>query len=140
MMASMLVIAGLPPLPGFIAKFGMFHSLLNPENGSGMITAATWTLLTLILVSGLAAVISLLRYGVRIFWASGTVVPPTLARTEVMPIAFLLLLCVVLTVQAGPITSYLQRANEDLHAPARYMDRVLSTPAVPGVTNKEAMQ
>lgn len=139
-MASMLVITGLPPLPGFIAKFSMFHSLLNPEHGSGTITATTWTLMVLILVSGMAAIISLLRYSVRIFWASGKVAPPTLARTEVMPIALLLLLCIVLTVQAGPIIGYLQRANEDLHAPARYMDRVLSTPAVPGVVTKEAAQ
>jgi multicomponent K+:H+ antiporter subunit D len=136
-MASALIIAGLPPLPGFIAKFGMFHSLLNPEGGSGMITASTWTLMALILVSGMAAIISLLRYGVRIFWASGKVAPPTLARTEVMPIVFLLLACIVITVQAGPVTGYLQRANEDLHTSTRYIDRVLSTPAVPGVVGKE---
>jgi multicomponent K+:H+ antiporter subunit D len=136
-MASGLVIAGLPPLPGFIAKFGMFHSLLNPEGGNGMITASTWTLMALILLSGLAAIISLLRYGVRIFWASGKLTPPTLARTEVMSVLFLLLLCIVLTVRAGPVAGYLQRANEGLHTSTRYIDRVLSTPAVPGVINKE---
>jgi multicomponent K+:H+ antiporter subunit D len=139
-MASGLIIAGLPPLSGFIAKFGIFHSLLNPENGSSAITASTWTLMALILVSGLAAIISLLRYGVRVFWASGKITPPTLARTEAMSVVFLLLLCVVLTVQAGPITEYLQRANEDLHSPSRYTDRVLLTPAVPGTIDREGAQ
>jgi multicomponent K+:H+ antiporter subunit D len=139
-MACALIIAGLPPLPGFIAKFGIFHMLLNPEGGSGMITTATWTLMALILVSGLAAIISLLRYGVRIFWASGNIAPPTLARTEAMSIVFLLLLCVVLTVQAGPIAGYLQRANQDLHTPTLYMDRVLSTSVVPGPISREDAQ
>ena len=26
-----LIIAGLPPLSGFVAKFGLFHALLNPD-------------------------------------------------------------------------------------------------------------
>ncbi len=132
-----LIIAGLPPLSGFVAKFSLFHNLLNPDLDTATLTASAWTLMGLILVSGFMAIIAMLRYGVRIFWAAGKVAPPTLSRTEVMPIVILLILSVVLTVKAGPAMSYLERANDDLHSSGRYIERVLKEPAVPGVVNKE---
>jgi multicomponent K+:H+ antiporter subunit D len=137
--ACALVIAGLPPLSGFVAKFGMFHALLNPDVPGAVATPLTWTLMTLIVLSGLAATISLLRFGVRTFWAAGKMIAPTLPVAEVVPIGLLLLLSVVLTVQAGPVLAYLQRTSDDLHRPSQYIDRVLSEPVVPGVlTTKEA--
>ncbi|MGV3741056.1 MAG: proton-conducting transporter membrane subunit, partial [Burkholderiaceae bacterium] len=135
-MACGLIIAGLPPLSGFVAKFSLFHNLLNPDPDNEMLTAGAWALMGLILVSGFMAIIAMLRYGVRIFWAAGKVAPPTLSRTEVMPIALLLILSLVLTVQAGPAMGYLARANDDLHSSGRYIERVLSEPAVPGVVSK----
>jgi multicomponent K+:H+ antiporter subunit D len=132
-----LVITGLPPLSGFVAKFSLMHALLNPDAADGAVTPATWTLMALILLSGLAAIISLLRFGVRTFWASGKIVPPRLPFSEAAPISLLLLLCVLLTVQAGPVMDYLVRTAENLHRPGLYVDRVLSEPAVPGVQDKE---
>jgi multicomponent K+:H+ antiporter subunit D len=132
--ACALVITGLPPLSGFVAKFSLFHALLNPP-ASG-VTATAWTLMTLILLSGMAAIIALLRFGVRTFWAAGKVMPPRLPVTEVVPICLLLGLCVLLTVQAGPVMAYLIRTAGDLHQPGRYIERVLSEPAVPGVQGK----
>ena len=134
--ACALIIAGLPPLSGFVAKFGLFHALLNPDAAHIAVTSTTWTLMALIVLSGLAAIIALLRFGVRTFWASGTITSPHLHVTEVLPISFLLLLCVALTVQAGPVFDYLGRASADLHRPAQYIERVLSAPVVPG-THKE---
>ena len=130
--ACALLVAGLPPLSGFVAKFGLFHALLNPAPADGAITGAGWTLMALIFVSGLIAVISMLRFGVRTFWASGAIAPPKLHVSEVMPVSLLLLLCVVLTVQAGPVFGYMARAAADLHRPGLYVHRVLSEPAVPG--------
>jgi multicomponent K+:H+ antiporter subunit D len=130
--ACALIIAGLPPLSGFVAKFGMFHALLHPEMPGAGPTALSWTLMALIVLSGLATIISLLRFGVRTFWAAGAVSPPPLQLTEVAPIGLLLLTCVVLTVQAGPVFSYLTRTSGDLHKPGQYVQRVLSTPSVPG--------
>ena len=127
-----LMIAGLPPLSGFVAKFGMFHALLNPEAGSGTIGPTGWTLMALVIVSGLISMISMLRYGVRTFWAAEMVTPPKLQLSEVAPVSALLLLSVAMTVQARPLFDYLGRASADLHDPAQYARRVLTEPAVPG--------
>lgn len=132
-----LIITGLPPLSGFVAKFGLFHALLNPGTPGATVTPTAWTLIMLILLSGLSATIALLRFGVRTFWAAGNVTPPRVPITEAAPITLLLLLCVVLTLQAGPAIAYLERATQDLHRPERYIGRVLGEPVVPGVGGTE---
>tara|TARA_R110001599_G_scaffold64023_4_gene179383 strand:+ start:58171 stop:59799 length:1629 start_codon:yes stop_codon:yes gene_type:complete len=134
-----MMIAGLPPLSGFIAKFSLFHTLLHPDAPTVAITSTTWLLMALIVLSGLAAIISLMRFGVRTFWASGTMVAPNLHVTEVAPISALLVLCVALTVQAGPVFDYLQRTSDDLHRPAHYITKVLSAPTVPNVAPEGAL-
>jgi len=128
--ACALMIAGLPPLSGFVAKFGMFHALLNPEGEA--VRSAGWTLMALIFVSGLIAIISMLRFGVRTFWATPVVTPPRLHLSEVAPVTALLLLSVAMTVQARPLYDYLKRASADIHRPANYIERVLNAPVVPG--------
>ncbi|MDY0975891.1 monovalent cation/H+ antiporter subunit D [Massilia sp. CFBP9012] len=134
--ACALMIAGLPPLSGFVAKFSMFHALLNPQvdavSGVATISTSGWVLMTLIILSGLIAVISMMRFGVRTFWASGATEPPKVHRSEVAPILFLLALSVLMTVQANPLFGYLARASDDIHRPGNYIGRVLSEPTVPG--------
>jgi multicomponent K+:H+ antiporter subunit D len=130
-----LVITGLPPLSGFVAKISLFHALLNPPSGAP--TVLTWTFIALVVLSGLAGIIALMRFGVRTFWASGAVMPPRLQLTEVAPVSVLLLVCVLLTVQAGPVMSYLQRVSDGLHQPARYTGNVLNTPVVPSPSTQE---
>ena len=132
--ACALMIAGLPPLSGFVAKFGMFHALLNPDGEA--VRSAGWTLMALIFVSGLIAIISMLRFGVRTFWATPVATPPRLHLSEVTPITALLLLSVAMTVQARPLFDYLGRASADIHRPANYIERVLTAPAVPGPVSK----
>ncbi|TXG01623.1 monovalent cation/H+ antiporter subunit D [Massilia arenae] len=134
--ACALMIAGLPPLSGFVAKFSMFHALLNPPvdavSGVAAISTSGWVLMALIILSGLIAVISMMRFGVRTFWASGATEPPKVHRSEVAPILFLLALSVLMTVQANPLFGYLTRASDDIHRPGNYIGRVLSEPTVPG--------
>ena len=130
--ACALMIAGLPPLSGFVAKFGLFHALLHPGAAAPAIGAAGWTLMALVFTSGLVAIISLLRFGVRTFWAADVSVPPRLHTSEVLPVAALLLVSVLLTVQAQPVLAYLARASADIHRPSLYGERVLATPAAPG--------
>ncbi|HBZ04949.1 MAG TPA: monovalent cation/H+ antiporter subunit D [Massilia sp.] len=128
--ACALMIAGLPPLSGFVAKFSMFHALLNPDTGT--VGAAGWTLMALIITSGLITIISMLRFGVRTFWATPVVTPPRLHLSEVAPITALLLLSMAMTVQARPLFDFLNRVSADIHRPAAYIERVLTEPALPG--------
>lgn len=130
-----MIMAGMPPLSGFLAKFGIFHALMEGHADTSM-GYAGWTLVTVIVVSGFAAIISFMRFGVRTFWASPIAKAPRLQVTEAAPIFALVMICVFFTVQAGPLKRYLDRAAASLHAPQGYIQQVLSHAAVPspGVT------
>ena len=117
-----LLVAGLPPLPGFVAKFALLAAMLEPP----AIAAPAWVLLGLLTLSGLAAIIAMARGGVRIFWASEERTAPRVRLVEMAPIALLLALCLALTLAAEPAMHYLQGAAEALHAPGAYIDTVLS--------------
>jgi multicomponent K+:H+ antiporter subunit D len=119
-----LLIAGLPPLPGFVAKFSMMATVL----GSPSVTASAWVLFGLIIISGLAAVIALARAGVRTFWADANRIAPRVRLIEFIPVGGLIALCLVLTVFAGPVMTYLQAAGSTLHPPGAYIDEVLRGP------------
>jgi multicomponent K+:H+ antiporter subunit D len=138
-LACALTIAGLPPLSGFVAKFGMFHALINPGPGAPAIDAAGWTLMAMVFGSGLIAIVSLMRFGVRTFWASETLGPPALHVSEALPVAVLLLASVLMTIQAQPLFAYLARAGADIHRPALYIEAVRGAPSIPApATAKEA--
>jgi multicomponent K+:H+ antiporter subunit D len=120
---SALMVAGLPPLPGFVAKFAILAGLLEADP----VPSRVWTFLALLVLSGLAAVISLGRAGVRVFWSEGRTVP-RVQLTEMIPVAALLVGCLALTVGAGPSMRYLQQAAQALHSPGTYIDEVLHAP------------
>jgi multicomponent K+:H+ antiporter subunit D len=115
-----LLTAGLPPLPGFVAKFALLAALLEPDPVPG----TAWALLGLLSLSGLAAIIAMGRSGVRIFWGPAAS-PPRVRLIEMAPVAALLALCFALTVAAGPAMDYLQDTAQTLHAPGAYIERVL---------------
>jgi multicomponent K+:H+ antiporter subunit D len=117
-----LVIAGLPPLPGFVGKFALLSALLDPNP----IPNSAWAILILLILSGLAAIIALSRIGIRIFWATETQSMPRVHVAEMTPVMLLLAVCGALTVEAGPAMRYLQSTADSLHAPRTYIERVLS--------------
>ncbi|MGH6760990.1 MAG: monovalent cation/H+ antiporter subunit D [Phyllobacterium sp.] len=127
-----LLLAGLPPLSGFIGKFAVLAAVFNPT-GPGDTTAippTVWVLVGLVILSGLSALIAMTRVGIRTFWASleGTV--PRVRVIEIAPVAILLFLCVVLTVRAEPVMNYMTETARTLHAPRDYIEKVLNAPRV----------
>lgn len=134
-MACTLVIAGLPPLPGFVGKFAMIHALLNPlglgPSGGFVLGSAGWALLALMVGTGLLALIALTRAGIRHFWASHGRASPKLLVLEGLPIALLLTGCALLTWQAGAVMRYTQATADALHAPSTYVQAVMSARPVP---------
>jgi multicomponent K+:H+ antiporter subunit D len=135
--ACTLLIAGMPPLSGFVGKVLMLSALLNPL-GMGTVDAVRpggegWVLLALLIVSGLTALIALSRSGIRYFWAYPEDRPaPRLRVVECLPIGLLLVVCVVLTMRADPVMRYLQATADALHTPTEYIASVLATRPVPG--------
>jgi multicomponent K+:H+ antiporter subunit D len=122
--ACAIMLAGMPPLAGFIGKLGMLHALLDAPR----VSATAWTMIALLIVSGFTTIIAMARAGVRRFWASPDTIVPRVRVVELAPVALLLLLCAVLTVEAGPFARYLAAAAQALHDPARYVEGVLGHP------------
>ena len=111
--ACAILLAGLPPLAGFVGKFAMLDALLEPE----VVSVTAWTMVALLIVSGFATIIAMARAGVRRFWASPDASVPRVRVVEIAPVVLLLTLCAALTVGAGPVTRYLDDAAQALHAP-----------------------
>lgn len=119
-----LLVTGMPPLVGFIAKFGVlsatFHGL-----SSGVDPARSWVLIALLLLSGFAGLIALCRIGMRLFWSVTGRTTPRLRLIEAGPVAFLLVLCIALTAAAGPMMTYVSSAADTLNDPQTYIRAVL---------------
>jgi multicomponent K+:H+ antiporter subunit D len=119
-----VVISGLPPLSGFLAKFALLTAALNTQAGNIPVTA--WILLVALILSGLAALIAMTRAGIRVFWASSDRLVPRVRLIEMAPVAVLLILCALQTIQAGPIMRFMQTTAESLHDSKSYIRGVLS--------------
>src|SRR6185312_6452949 len=131
-----LLLSGLPPLSGFIAKFALLTAMLNLDGlGSpAEIPARTWVLVALVILSGLAALVAMMRSGIRTFWAPLEVIIPRVLVVEVAPIVALLALCMYLAVQGGAMLRYTNAAAEALHAPSTYIQGVMGPGQAPGVS------
>jgi multicomponent K+:H+ antiporter subunit D len=128
-----ILLAGLPPLPGFLAKFAMLTAMFNPAGlgGAGTeaeIGQATWWLTALLIVSGLSALIAMSRAGIRAFWAPVDAVVPRVLLIEILPVGLLLAATVALTVQAGPVMRFMEATAEGLHQPWSYVEKVMAQP------------
>jgi multicomponent K+:H+ antiporter subunit D len=123
-----LVIAGLPPLSGFIAKFALLSAALNPSGmtqSGGTVRTATWGLLVILIMTGLATLIAMTRAGIRAFWAAPDREVPRVRVIEMAPVATLLILCALQTIQAGPVMRFMQAAADSLYTPGDYVRGVL---------------
>ncbi len=136
-----ILLIGLPPFSGFIAKFLILAAVFNGDGPTPQlampVSPASWALVALLLLSGLSALIAMTRTGIRTFWASLEGNVPRVLVREVVPIAGLLAICLALTIAAGPAMRYMDETARSLHNPASYISSVLNTPRA-GTGTEEA--
>lgn len=122
-----VLVTGLPPLSGFVAKFALAAAAIEAPSVSSARPWQAWTLVTLLLLGGFVGLIALTRAGMRLFWSVTDRRTPRLRVVEAAPLAFLILLCLALTVAAGPAMKYFQDAAQALNDPAAYIRAVLGS-------------
>lgn len=129
-----LLVAGLPPLSGFVGKVAMLSALLATPEGDavGLVNALV---LACILVSSFFVLIALSRMGIRFFWSPVGRSAPVLHVLEFTPIALLMALCIGLTVYAESALRYTRATASALYQPQGYIDAVLSARPRPTPTN-----
>jgi multicomponent K+:H+ antiporter subunit D len=105
-----IAVVGLPPLSGFIGKALILQS--TPDASEQV-----W-LWPAILVSSLIALVAFSRAGTSLFWHLSGNKPGTevASRRQFVAIGLLLLAPPLMTIFAGPITSYTERAANDISA------------------------
>ncbi|MDO9206219.1 monovalent cation/H+ antiporter subunit D [Methylotenera sp.] len=123
-MITAILMAGLPPLSGFLGKFMLLRAALDHP-------ALPWVM-AVVLISGLLALIALARTGSLLFYRvhaasadnqSSNVDKPCF--NELAPIVGLLGLCLVLTIWAEPVLQYTNSTALQLLQPYHYIHAVL---------------
>ncbi len=122
-----LLLAGLPPLSGFLGKFAMLSALLD----TSVISPANWSFLALLLLSGFLTLVALSRAGIRYFWTQPVSSMPALRALEVLPVAALLAASVALSIQAGPVMHHASDTAQGLFKPTAYRNAVMGARPVP---------
>lgn len=122
-----MLLAGLPPLSGFIGKFALLTAMINGDGGQagGAISVRSWLLFAIVIFSGLAALVAMTRTGIRTFWAPLEVIVPRVLVVEMAPVALLVALCLALTVQGGVVIRYTEATANSLYHPSSYIGGVL---------------
>jgi multicomponent K+:H+ antiporter subunit D len=122
-----LVLAGLPPLSGFIGKFALLRTALNTP--AGTIPVNAWAFLVMLIISGFATLIAMTRAGINVFWASPDRTVPRVRLIEMAPVVVLILLCAIQTILAEPVMRLMNATAESLYAPGGYIRAVLGPAA-----------
>ncbi|MDM0113556.1 monovalent cation/H+ antiporter subunit D [Variovorax sp. J22R133] len=125
--ACTLLLAGLPPLSGFVGKFAMLSSVFDAP----AISPSAWAFAALVLVSGLFTLIALSRAGIRHFWTAPQSSLPALRAVEVLPVAALLAACLALSIQAERVMEHATATARGLDAPTAYRRAVMNARQVP---------
>jgi len=133
---SGLLLIGLPPLSGFLAKFSLLSAVLSDESIAAGRDAllpgnGAWWLFALVILSGLAGTIAFTRAGIRLFWAVSSRKAPVLRANEALPVMLLLGCCLAITIFADPLQRFLQTTAETLAAPSAYVQSVMQARPMP---------
>lgn len=122
--ACVIALAGLPPLSGFIGKLGILQGLLQ---GATDISSLAWIFVALLILSGFATLVGLVRVGIQTFWASETATSRILAL-EIVPVIALIGLLMFLTLKADVTLAYMQDTAEAVQRASIYAEGVLGAP------------
>lgn len=125
-----MLVAGLPPFPGFLGKLMLLKSALYHP-------AMPWVF-GVVLLSGLLAMIAMARTGSLLFFKANdayieapsshtALVAPfaTIKARELISIIGLISLCLMMTIWAEPLIVYTQATAEQLTQPQQYINAVL---------------
>jgi multicomponent Na+:H+ antiporter subunit D len=116
-LVGVLAIAGVPPLPGFFAKFSIFRAAVEAGH-PGLAALAALT--------ALGTLLYLFRAWQWIFWGAASEAPvhavPAAMR---LPVAVLGLLLALLTATLGPVSTLLSEVAAQVRSPEAYVSRVL---------------
>lgn len=126
-----LLLAGLPPFAGFLGKVALISEALGPKDRP--VPVMIWVFIGLLLLSGLASLIALMRIGIHTFWTVDEESRFRLRALEIAPVLALIGLAVLLTVQARPALRYLDQTAEALSRPSVYVGAVLQAPQSRGI-------
>jgi len=122
--ACVIALAGLPPLSGFIGKIGILQGLL----AEGAATRGlSWAFVALLILSGFATLVGLVRVGIQTFWAAEGE-PPRVLALEIAPVVVLIVLLVVLTFKADVTLGYMRDTADAVLQPSLYAEGVLGAP------------
>lgn len=120
-----LIVAGLPPFSGFLAKFALLsQAILLHQDEMDQTSYHAWILVAFMIMSGMATVIVMGRTGIRVFWGSGTLATPKLTLREALPITLLLIACLAITVFVNNVMAYMNVTAESLGTPTHYIEAV----------------
>ena len=120
-----LLLAGLPPLSGFVGKLAMMVGLAQHAALAG------WVLIALLALSSFAAIIALLRIGIETIWSAKDSVVPRVRGVEFAAIAGLLIICIVMTTHGAAVMHYTDATVAWLYSPQDYVGAVLGPHEAP---------
>ncbi len=127
-LGTTLVLSGMPPLSGFLAKFTIMWGVLKDQP---VVPPGHWAFIAVLIASGLFTLIALIRVGIEVFWTHEDRTFPDVRLVEVLPIVGLLGLCVALTVFGGGAMRYFDATADYLTRPGVYTRAVVSAEPPP---------